>query len=234
MIDEAEAVAALFKIVSPSIKALRKAGYFYWAERAAEKDPEVYVSLATRTPLRRTLARESAAFFPVILEEIPSLRGRTYFKAHGMNRLAGQMADTDIKYLRKLFIDNWPVHERQAVKLLKDSPLCSPARARRIARTETNRAINGSRFERELERGIYRYKIWDCVGDESTRKFHKQRDCVKVRLDEPFPYGGRPMFPGDGPGFESINCRCGLRYEVADDERERVRERIAAAREAMR
>ncbi|MDI9399070.1 MAG: phage minor head protein [Euryarchaeota archaeon] len=212
--DEIAAVTALLRIVSPSVKALRKAGYFYWAEKQAEADPEVYVSLALGAPLRRTLARESAAFFPVVLEEIPSLRGRNYFKAHGLNQLAGQMADTDIKYLKKLFIDNWPVHEKQAAKLIGESPLCSPARARRIARTEKNRAINGSRFEKEIERGIYKYKIWDAVGDRSTRPLHKKRDGVKVRLDEPFPYGGRPMFPGDGPGFESVNCRCVLGYST--------------------
>ncbi|MDI9399952.1 MAG: phage minor head protein [Euryarchaeota archaeon] len=212
--DEIEAVTALLRIVAPSIKALRKSGYFYWAEREAEANPEVYVTLALGNPLRRTLARESAAFFPVILEEIPSLRGRNYFKAHGLNQLARNMADTDIKYLKKLFIDNWPVHEKQAAKLIGESPLCSPARARKIARTEKNRAINGSRFEKEIERGIYKYKIWDCICDGSSRKLHKKRDGVKVRLDEPFPYGGRPMFPGDGPGFESVNCRCVLGYST--------------------
>ncbi len=212
--DDEAAVTALFRIVAPSIKSLRKAGYFYWAERQAEKDPEVYVTLALGTPLRRTLARASASFFPVVLEEIPSLRGRNYFKNHGMNKLAGNMADTDIKYMRKLFIDNWPVHERQAVKLLENSPLCSPARARRIGRTETNTAINGSKIEKELERGIYKYKVWDCISDGSSRALHIKRDGVKVRLDEPFPYGGRPMFPGDGPGYEAINCRCVLGYST--------------------
>ncbi len=210
--DEIEAVTALLRIVSPSVKALRKAGYFFWAEREAEADPEVYVTLALGNPLRRTLARESAAFFPVVLEEIPSLRGRNYFKAHGLNQLARNMADTDIKYLKKLFIDNWPVHENQAAKLIGESPLCSPARARRIARTEKNRAINGSRLEKEIERGIYKYKIWDAVGDRSTRPLHKKRDGVKVRIDEPFPYGGRPMSPGDGPAFEAVDCRCVMGY----------------------
>lgn|GEM_PF-3260869 len=212
--DELEAVKCLLAIRSPIIGALTKSGYFAAALRATEDDPSYYVTLATGQQLRHKLIGKSRLFGPFVLEEIPSLRGRNYFKAHGLNRLAGQMAETDINYIRKIFVDNWPVHEKKAVELLTKSPLCSPARARRIGRTETNRAINGSRFEKEIERGIYTHKIWDAVGDESTRPLHKKRDGVKVRLEESFPFGGRPMFPGDGPGFESVNCRCILGYST--------------------
>lgn len=210
--DEVEAIRCLLAIRSPVIGALTKSGYFAAAERAVVEDPGYYVTLATGAQLRHQLISKNRMFGPFVLEEIPSLRGRNYFKNHGLNRLTGQMADTDIKYIKKLFIDNWPVHERQAVKLLGDSPLCGPSRARRIIRTERNRAINGSKFELQIEKGIFRYKVWDAVGDGSTRPLHKKRDGVKVRIDEPFPFGGRPMFPGDGPGYESIDCRCLLGY----------------------
>ncbi len=210
--DLDEAIKALLAIRSPVIRALTKSGYFAAAVRATEDDPSYYVTLATGAQLRHQLVSKNRLFGSFVLQEIPSLRGRNYFKAHGLNRLAGQMANSDIKYIKKLFIDNWPVHERQAVKLLGNSPLCSPARARRIGRTETNRAINGSKFELQIEKGIFKYKVWDAIGDGSTRPLHNKRNGVKVRIDEAFPFGGRPMFPGDGPGYESINCRCLLGY----------------------
>ncbi|HOO54748.1 MAG TPA: phage minor head protein [Methanothrix sp.] len=212
--DEVEAVKCLLAIRSPVIRALSRSGYFQAATRAAEDNPEYYVTLACSGQLKHQLISKNRMFGPLVLEEIPSLRGKNYFRAHGLNRLAGQMADTDIKYIKKLFIDNWPVHERQAVKLLGDSPLCSFSRARRIGRTESTRAINGSRFEMQIERGIFKYKIWDAVGDSSTRPLHKKRDGVKVRLEESFPFGGRPYFPGDGPAFESILCRCTMGYST--------------------
>jgi hypothetical protein len=214
LVDEVEAVKCLLAIRSPVIGALTKSGYFAAAMRATEDDPSYYVTLATGQQLRHKLTSKNRLFGPFVLEEIPSLRGRNYFKAHGLNRLAGQMTETDINYIKKIFVDNWPVHEKKAVELLTKSPLCSPARARRIGRTETNRAINGSKFENEVERRLYKYKIWDCVSDGSSRKLHKKRDGVKVRLDEAFPFGGHPHFPGDGPGYESINCRCVLGYST--------------------
>jgi len=212
LVDELEAVNCLLSIRSPILRALTKSGYFAAAERAVADDPSYYVTLATGAQLRHQLISKNKLFGPFVLEEIPSLRGRNYFKNHGLNRLAGQMADTDIKYIRKIFLDNWPANERTAPKLLADSPLCSPARARRIARTERTRAINGSKFELQIEKGIFKYKVWDCISDGSSRKLHKKRNGVKVRIDEAFPFGGRPMFPGDGPGYESINCRCVLGY----------------------
>jgi len=214
--DELEAVKCLLAIRSPVIRALTRSGYFVAAAetRATEDDPSYYVTLATGAQLRHQLISKNRLFGEFVLEEIPSLRGRNYFKNHGLNRLAGQMADTDIKYIKKLFLDNWPVHEKDAIKLLGDSPLCSPARARRIGRTETNRAINGSRFEMQLEKGIFGYKVWDAIGDSSTRPLHRQRDGIKVRIDEPFPFGGRPHFPGDGPGYEAIDCRCTMGYST--------------------
>jgi hypothetical protein len=212
--DEIEAIRCLLAIRSPIVGALTKSGYFSAAERAAADDPEYYVTLACSGQLRHQLISKNRMFGPFVLEEIPTVRGKHYFKNHGLNRLAGQMAETDINYIKKIFVKNWPITEREAPKLLADSPLCSPARARRIARTERNRAINGSKFELQIERGIFKYKIWDAIGDGSTRRLHKKRDGVKVRIDEPFPYGGRPMFPGDGPGFESIGCRCLLGYST--------------------
>ncbi len=204
----------MLAIRSPVIEALTDSGYFAAAMRAAENNPEYYVTLACGGQLKYQLISANRMLGPFVLEEIPDIRGKNYFKSHGLNRLAGQMTHTDIKYIKKLFLDNWPVHEKDAAKLLADSPLCSPARARRIGRTESTRAINGSRFELQLEKGIFRYKVWDAIGDSSTRPLHRQRDGVKVRLDEAFPFGGQPMFPGDGPGYESINCRCVMGYST--------------------
>jgi len=82
-------------------------------------------------------------------------------------------------------------------------------------RTERTQARNGSAIETAIEKG-YTHKKWVCMGDERSRDLHKKRNGVKVRIDEPFPFGGRPMFPGDGPAYEVVNCRCRMLFSRED------------------
>lgn len=210
MIEE-EGVLVLREAILPIVGFLREAGYFESlaaAKALANSSPtgRAYVTIGFWKPLKRELARKNAQFWPLVVEELPHERAKRYFVAHGMNRLVGQMTDTDIKFLKRFMANNW-VKEDEAARRLKDSAICSPSRIKRIVRTERTRARNGSALETAIEKG-YTHKTWWCAGDERSRSLHRKRHGVTVPIDEPFPFGGRPMFPGDGPAYEAVNCRC--------------------------
>lgn len=88
-------------------------------------------------------------------------------------------------------------------------------RARRIARTETNRAINAAdmqaaRTEQDTT-GEELHKVWVCTVDPRTRDSHWAADGQRVPLSAKFDIGGFPAdHPGDPdlPPHECINCRC--------------------------
>jgi len=170
-----------------------------------------YVTYGFWQPLRRELARKNAKFWPLVVEELPHERAKQYFLAHGLSdRLVKDMTATDLNFLKRFMYTHW-VGEDQAEKMLRESAICAPSRVKRIVRTERTKARNGSALERGIEKG-YTHKTWVCAGDERSRKHHRARDGSKVRINEPFPAtGGVPvMFPGDGPAFECVNCRCRL------------------------
>ena len=90
-----------------------------------------------------------------------------------------------------------------------------PARARTIAQTEVNRAMNagvqGAGGEVARVTGKPVVKTWIAHHDERTRVAHHGADGTKVPWHQPFMVGGEPlMFPGDPSGSPSnvINCRC--------------------------
>lgn len=88
-------------------------------------------------------------------------------------------------------------------------------RARRIARTETNRAVNAAdmhaaRAEQDIT-GDDMHKVWVCTIDARTRDSHWAADGQRVPLGAKFDIGGFPAdHPGDPtlPAHECINCRC--------------------------
>lgn len=212
MIEE-EGLEVLASVVAPLIALTRKTGYFETAQREANKDPMTYLTYAGFwRPTRRLLAKKNARFWPLMIEEMRHVRSRKYFEAHGMNRLVGQMTNSDIRFLKKFLTNNFGIYEKEAARKLKDSYICSPARIKRIVRTENHRCRNGGDLEYELEKGVVKYKIWHCVSDPASRKSHVKRHKEKRLLNEPFT--GGVMFPGDGPASEVVNCRCRLTFAV--------------------
>lgn len=98
-----------------------------------------------------------------------------------------------------------------------ESPTFLGWRARMIARTESNRAIN---FGSELgakQTGFATWKEWVAVHDNRTRHEHKLLDTKKVSLNEEFAPG--LAFPGDpnASAAQTINCRCHLNYSLKRD-----------------
>lgn len=90
-------------------------------------------------------------------------------------------------------------------------------RARRIARTEMNRAANNASLAEMLFSGLDGTKRWDANEDNRTRPTHHEADGQSVPLAETFDVGGFPLlYPGDptGPPQETINCRCDLTHVI--------------------
>ncbi len=92
-----------------------------------------------------------------------------------------------------------------------------PARARTIAQTEVNRAMNagvaGAGAEMSRVTGRILNKQWRAHHDERTRVAHHDADGQTVPFYQPFMVGGEPLqFPGDPLGSPEnvINCRCSL------------------------
>lgn len=90
-------------------------------------------------------------------------------------------------------------------------------RARRIARTEMNRAANNASLAEMLFSGLDGDKQWRANDDARTRPTHHEANEQTVPLPAPFTVGGFPLlYPGDptGPPQETINCRCDLTHIV--------------------
>lgn len=90
-------------------------------------------------------------------------------------------------------------------------------KARRIARTEAALALNAGTFYAALSNAEaadeQMWKCWISTADERTRPTHVFCDGQVRKLDDPFAVGGFPLlYPADpeGPGHETINCRCSL------------------------
>lgn len=95
-----------------------------------------------------------------------------------------------------------------------------PARAARIARTESTRAWNaGALSAAQALTGPDRplVKQWLTRNDERVRQAHRDANGQLQLLDEPFDVDGTPMmYPGDpsAPADLTVQCRCILRTAV--------------------
>lgn len=90
-------------------------------------------------------------------------------------------------------------------------------RAKRIARTEMNRAANNASLAEMLFSGLGGEKQWRANDDARTRPTHHDANEQTVPLGATFDVGGFPLlYPGDptGPPQETINCRCDLTHIV--------------------
>lgn len=94
------------------------------------------------------------------------------------------------------------------------------AKAKRIARTETHRAVSTAEqhsVDHAKSKGIRMKKTWMTSKDERVRSSHRHMNGVTVDSDKPFELGGGVtcMVPGQtGVASEDINCRCLVKYEI--------------------
>lgn len=97
-------------------------------------------------------------------------------------------------------------------------------RAERIARTETQTAVNSSQFtaaKAKADAGIPMSKQWNSADDERTRETHRLADGQIRDFYDRFEVGEDLLdHPGDrvhGSAKEVINCRCNCTYLEAED-----------------
>jgi HK97 family phage portal protein len=91
----------------------------------------------------------------------------------------------------------------------------SAARARKIAQTETNKALNFGLIDSWEQTGEVDRKMWSSSGDGDVRVTHAEADGQVVGMKEKFEVGGAALLhPGDtssgAPPEEVINCRCAM------------------------
>lgn len=104
---------------------------------------------------------------------------------------------------------------------IAEMPELGPARAERIARTESISAVNTAQIEAFRAAGTPR-KSWLSVGDDRTRESHveaeRKTSAEPIAVEQPFVLTeeGRGtaelQFPGDpaGPAWATVHCRCAL------------------------
>ena len=93
-------------------------------------------------------------------------------------------------------------------------------RSERIARTETQAAMNYGAVEAYEQSGVVEEKMWLAVLDNRVRDDHREAHRQVVPNNAPFFVGGEMiMFPGDGSPEQSINCRCSVAPVISRRER---------------
>lgn len=96
----------------------------------------------------------------------------------------------------------------------------TPARSRKIARTEVASSVNGGRFQQFRKEGVTHIE-WLSARDDHVRQAHRPEpegvDGEIVELGKPFSNG--LYYPGDpdGPPEEICNCRCTTLEYAAED-----------------
>jgi len=107
--------------------------------------------------------------------------------------------------------DGLSVNQMQAS--IRSSSAMSPARALRIARTESTRAVNQgtiNAYEEAAQLGLTVKKVWLTAGDGERHPTYAGLDGQERDLDQDFDLEGVPApYPGGSDeASEDINCRC--------------------------
>lgn len=106
-----------------------------------------------------------------------------------------------------------------AARVHSSAGLAEP-RARVVARTEVIGAANAGAHDEMLSLGLTATKEWLATEDSRTRLDHREVDGEQRPLREAFTVGGwsmqRPHDP-TAPPDQTINCRCTLLYDIAED-----------------
>jgi uncharacterized protein with gpF-like domain len=93
------------------------------------------------------------------------------------------------------------------------------SRAWVIARTEMHAAANFASVAAAKDIGIPLNKVWTSALDNRTREAHQEADGQSVDIDDDFNVDGEDVSqPGDGSAENSVNCRCVVIFEKAEQD----------------
>lgn len=122
------------------------------------------------------------------------------------------VADTMIEGLRATLLEGVAANETTAelADRIRNASALSKSSALRIARTESNQVVSGSRFETARTEGVTRIE-WTSSRDAMVRDQHQELDGEVRSIDESFVPGQTLRYPGDvecGDPTLVVNCRC--------------------------
>lgn len=178
-------------------------------EHFINKDFEIKVTFQTFFPILQEVLRGSGENtyqgFTLSSNITSWLAGRTEI-------FAQQITDTTFNQLQKQFKESLENQEsrQELVKRIENTyDDISKGRAKTIARTEVQGAMQKGTFEGYQQSGVP-IKIWVAVIDGKTRDSHRALDGEEVDIRSPFSNG--LMFPSDpsGEASQTINCRCSI------------------------
>lgn len=138
---------------------------------------------------------------------------KDYFAVHLFDKVISKISNTTRTMINAKI--SQMVEQGQSIEWLAkavETDQFTSWRARMIARTESNRAINYGAQVGAESTGFETLKEWVAVHDDRTRHSHHLLDGIKVGINDEFKDG--LAFPGDpnGDAAETINCRCHVEY----------------------
>lgn len=172
-------------------------------EKISERDPEVLVAAGFVIPKVSNPLAE--VFLSEATNRLANIGDHVWYTARG-EMITGMQLGEGVAELRARVVASASV---------------SVPRATTIARTEVNSAMNNGAYEQMKALDVPTIKEWIATDDARTRESHEEVDGEEIAGDAKFMVGGFPMdHPHDpaGPPGETINCRCTLAWEIADDE----------------
>jgi HK97 family phage portal protein len=182
---------------------------------------EAYTVPAYRQTVRRSAleALESFGIDPVFNINNPEVENMIELMVNRSNRINDTTYDA-IKGILETGYDQQWTHaeiEREITELYRGF---TRARARTIANTEMNTAVNGGAYEGYKQAGVEQVE-WLASLDSHTRATHANLDGQRAEVGSHFVtmYGNNLRYPGDpsAPAAEVINCRCAT-IPVVEDE----------------
>ena len=133
-----------------------------------------------------------------------------------LSQVAGRMKDKVAKAVVSAYAEGAKV--KDISDSIRDSfnGIMATGKARTIARTEVNTAVNTVRFDTLTNAGVQMHE-WVSENDDAVRnpmngsEFDHLIDGARVVMGQPFPTGSVACaYPGDpsAPAGDTINCRC--------------------------
>ena len=164
----------------------------------------VYVSAANTSAQQQNGAFSLGVSFDIRKMQ-PWLDQRAGFWAARVNEETGRLLLAEL---------NEALAQGESIRKIQDRvervfDFSDAVRSERIARTETQSAMNEAAVETYRQSGVVDRKIWLAALDNRTRDTHREAHRQVVALEANFLVGGESIsHPGEGSPENAINCRC--------------------------
>ena len=202
---------ALSSIVAKDLPVLELFNLNEWIAKYLVAGMPVYVSSAVQSGQQQNSAFSLGVSFDVRKMQ-PWLDRRVPFWAERVNVETGRLLLADIE---EALAAGESIRQIQT-RVERVFDFSDAARSERIARTETQSAMNEAAVETYRQSGVVDRKIWLATLDSRTRDAHWEAHRQVAELEANFIVGGESIsHPGEGSPENAINCRCTVAPIVA-------------------